>query len=204
MRVLLIDGHTDAARLSAHLLDSYAAALPGGCTIERIALRDLDFDSDLSRGYEDLPPLEPDLSRTLAQIEACDHLVLAFPLWWGAEPARLKGFWDRILLPRRAFRYHRDDPWWDRLLAGRSADVIVTMDTPPWFLRLVWLDPLGRRYRRQVLGFVGFAPIRMIYLGMVRRGGIERNLTRWRARLARAAAGAATLRRGTKVQIDAV
>lgn len=204
MRALLIDGHPDDGRLSAHLLDIYAAALPGGCTIERLALRDLAFDPDLSRGYEVLPPLEPDLQRALTAIETCDHLVLAFPLWWGAEPARMKGFWDRILLPRRAFRYHRDDAWWDRLLAGRSADVIVTMDTPPWFLRLFWFDPLGWRYRRQVLGFVGFRPIRLIYMGMVRRGGVERNLTRWRERLIRAATSAPGLRRGSKVQSDAV
>jgi NAD(P)H dehydrogenase (quinone) len=195
MRVLLIDGHPGPARLSAHLLDTYQAALPEGTEVDRIAIRDLAFDPDLTRGYVELPPLEPDLDRALALIEGCDHLVLVFPLWWGAEPARLKGFWDRVLLPRRAFRYHRDDPWWDRLLAGRSADVIVTMDTPPVYLRLAYFDPVGWRYRRQVLGFVGFRPIRLHYFGMVRRGGAERNLVRWRAKVERAARSAAALRR---------
>lgn len=198
MRVLLIDGHPDKDRLSAHLLDVYAAALPADCTVDRLAVRDLAFDPDLPRGFVELPPMEPDLTRALDLIEACDHLVLAFPLWWGAEPARVKGFWDRVLLPRRAYRYHKDDPWWDALLAGRSADVIVTMDTPPWFLRLVYFDPLGWRLRRQVLGFVGFRPIRLIYFGMVRRGGVERNLPRWRARLERAARGVVGLKRGTR------
>jgi NAD(P)H dehydrogenase (quinone) len=195
MRVLLIDGHPGAGRLSAHLLDTYQAALPEGTEVDRIAIRDLAFNPDLTRGYVELPPLEPDLDRALALIEGCDHLVLVFPLWWGAEPARLKGFWDRVLLPRRAFRYHRDDPWWDRLLAGRSADVIVTMDTPPVYLRLAYFDPVGWRYRRQVLGFVGFRPIRLHYFGMVRRGGAERNLVRWRAKVERAARSAAALRR---------
>ena len=201
MRVLLIDGHPDRNRLSAHLLDTYQAALPKGVTVDRIAVRDLAFEPDLSRGYEDAPPLEPDLEQALARIEGCDHLVLAFPLWWGAEPARLKGFWDRVLLPRRAFRYHKDDPWWDRLLAGRSADVIVTMDTPPLYLRLAYFDPLGWRYRRQVLGFVGFRPIRLLYFGMVRRGGAERNLPKWRARIERAARSAAGLRRRAREMI---
>ena len=148
-RFLLIDGHPDANRLSGHLLDLYQQALPAGTALDRIAIRDLDFNPDLSRGYHDIPPLEPDLARALDLIEACDHLVLAFPLWWGAEPARLKGFWDRILLPRRAFRYHDKDPWWDRLLAGRSADLLITMDTPPAYLRLAYFDPVGWRYRRQ-------------------------------------------------------
>ncbi len=193
-RFLLIDGHPDADRLSAHLLDGYRQALPKDTPLERIAIRDLDFDADLSRGYDAIPPLEPDLERALALIEGCDHLVLAFPLWWGAEPARMKGFWDRVLLPRRAFRYHQKDPWWDRLLSGRSADLIVTMDTPPPYLRLAYFDPIGWRYRRQVLGFVGFRPIRLHYFGPVRRGGAERNLPKWRDRIVRAARRAETTR----------
>ncbi|TRW97660.1 NAD(P)H-dependent oxidoreductase [Paracoccus sp. M683] len=199
MQVLLIDGHPDANRLTAHLLDVYQQALPAGAQVSRIAIRDLDFNPDLSRGYEEVPPLEPDLARVLELVEGCDHLVLGFPLWWGAEPARFKGFWDRILLPRRAFRYHKDDPWWDRLLRGRSADVIVTMDTPPPYLRLAYFDPVGWRYRRQVLGFVGFRPIRMAYFGMVRRGGVDRNIEKWRARLRKLAGGAQGLKRKDKI-----
>ncbi|MDO5613851.1 MAG: NAD(P)H-dependent oxidoreductase [Paracoccus sp. (in: a-proteobacteria)] len=103
------------------------------------------------------------------------------------DAGRLSGFISRVFLPGRAFRYHKDGPWWDRLLAGRSADVIVTMDTPPPFLRLAWFDPLGWRLKRQVPGFCGLRPLRLFYFGPVRRGGAERNLPRWRARLARAA-----------------
>ena len=76
-RFLLIDGHPDANRLSGHLLDLYQQALPAGTALDRIAIRDLDFNPDLSRGYHDIPPLEPDLARALDLIEACDHLVLA-------------------------------------------------------------------------------------------------------------------------------
>ncbi|MFV0411569.1 MAG: NAD(P)H-dependent oxidoreductase [Paracoccus sp. (in: a-proteobacteria)] len=198
MRVLLIDGHPDADRLSAHLLESYQQALPEDAQVTRLAVRDMDFNADLSRGYADLPELEPDLVAALEAVEACDHLVLVFPLWWGAEPARVKGFWDRILLPRRAFRYHQKDLFWDRLLKGRSADLLVTMDTPPPYLRLVYFDPLGWRMKRQVLGFVGFRPIRLGYFGMVRRGGAEKNLEKWHAHIRKMARSAPALRRGRK------
>ncbi|NHF71965.1 NAD(P)H-dependent oxidoreductase [Paracoccus xiamenensis] len=198
MRALLIDGHPDANRLTAHLLDEYQQALPEGVEVTRLAIRDMDFNADLTRGYTDMPELEPDLAAALDAIEGCDHLVLAFPLWWGAEPARMKGFWDRILLPRRAFRYHKTDLFWDRLLQGRSADLLVSMDTPPAYLRLVYFDPIGWRYKRQVLGFVGFKPIRLGYFGMVRRGGAEKNLEKWRARIRKMATSAGRLRRGRK------
>ncbi|MDN3719732.1 NAD(P)H-dependent oxidoreductase [Roseibium salinum] len=35
----------------------------------------------------------------------CEHFVVVHPLWWGGLPAKLKGVFDRILLPGMAFRY---------------------------------------------------------------------------------------------------
>ena len=64
--------------------------------------------------------------------------------------------------------------------------------------RLVYFDPTGWRYKRQVLGFVGFKPIRLGYFGMVRRGGAEENLEKWRARIRKMATSAGRLRRGRK------
>ncbi|HEX4847145.1 MAG TPA: NAD(P)H-dependent oxidoreductase, partial [Novosphingobium sp.] len=127
-----------------------------------------------------------------------DHVVIGFPLWWGAEPAQLKGLLDRVLLPGWAFRYHKHDQMWDRLLAGRSADLFVTMDTPPWFLRLFWSDPVMKRWNKQILEFAGFKPVRLFRIGPTRRGGAAKNFGKWAARLEKAAASVGTLRRGSK------
>lgn len=40
-------------------------------------------------------------------------------MWWGSEPAHLKGLLDRVLLPGLTFAYHDDDNWWDKLMEGR-------------------------------------------------------------------------------------
>lgn len=197
MRVLILDGHPDGGRLVSHLLDHYADSRGAG-QVERVAVRDLAFDPNMSRGYAVAQEWEPDLARLAASLDACDHLVVAFPLWWGAEPMQLKGLIDRLLLPGFAFRYHRDDPFWDRRLSGRSADVIVTMDTPPWYLRLVYGDPVGRRWRRQILGFCGFRPVRILRLGATRRGGAARHIGEWEGRVAKLARTADRLRRSHK------
>lgn len=198
LHTLIIDGHPTAGRLIGALLDHYAASLPPGTTVERIAVRDLAFDPNLRHGYSADQSREPDLERVGAALDACDHLVVGFPLWWGGEPMLLKGLLDRILLPGFAFRYRRGSPFWDRLLVGRSADVIVTMDTPPWYLRLIYGDPVARRWRHQVLGFCGFHPIRIMRFGPTRRGGAARNIGTWRSKLGKAAATAAGLKRGAK------
>lgn len=198
MQVLVIDGHPDEGRLTSLLLDHYAANLNADTTTTRIAVRDLVFDPNLKRGYSAEQKWEPDLERAAAAIDACDHLIVAFPMWWGAEPMLLKGLLDRILLPGFAFRYHQKDLFWDRLLAGRSADLIVIMDTPPWYLQLIYGDPVGRRWRKQIFEFCGFKPVRILRLGPTRRGAASKRLPNWKKQIARLAETAGGLKRGDK------
>jgi len=198
LQTLILDGHPDSGRLITYLLDRYEASLDDGATVQRLAVRDLAFDPNLRQGYRADQTWEPDLQRVGAALDACDHLVVGFPLWWGGEPMLLKGLLDRVLLPGFAFRYHRANPFWDKLLAGRSADVIVTMDTPPWYLRVLYGDPVSRRWRHQVLGFCGFAPIRVLRFGPTRRGGTAKRLTSWEVQVAGAAKSATTLQRAAK------
>ena len=198
MNVLIIDGHPDEGRLLGHLLDHYESALTGPIAVTRFAVRDLSFDPVLRRGYAADQRWEPDIQQLAEALDACDHLVIGFPLWWGAEPAAMKGLFDRLLLPGVAFRYHRDDLFWDRLLAGRSADIVITMDTPPWYLRFIYGNPVIRRLKHQVLGFCGFEPLRFFAFGVTRRGGTARNLDRWLREMRRAAASVGSLRRADK------
>lgn len=183
MNVLLLDGHPDQGRLTTHLLDVYERALPAGTEVARFAMRDLAFSPVLRHGYRKRTEWEPDLARLAEALDACDHLVVAFPMWWGSEPAELKGLIDRLFLPGFTFAYHTDDPWWDRLMAGRSADVLATMDTPPFVLRWYYGNPLVRRWKGQVLGFCGFAPVRMLTLGPSDEKQVANRLASWEKRI---------------------
>lgn len=199
MRVLLLDGHPDDDRLLGDLLDIYQDGLPEGVEVARIALRDLDFDLNLHRGYDVVQDLEPDLERAWQAIVRADHLVIAFPLWWGAEPALMKGFWDRVLLPTRAFETG-EGLLPKGLLAGRSADLVVTMGGPPLLVRTVLADPIGRRMKQQVLGFCGILSVNTYYFGPAEDGGPEQNMGYWRRRLRRIAARVPHRWRGKKFE----
>ena len=184
MKVLLLDGHPGEGRPTTHLLDIYARALPSGAEVTRIAVRDLAFDPVLRHGYKRRTEWEPDVHRVAEALDACDHLVVAFPMWWGAEPAELKGLIDRVFLPKFTFAYHVGDPWWDKLMQGRSADLIATMDTPPFILWLWHGNALLKRWKGQVLSFCGFAPVRTLKLGPVGENTPPRNIAKWEARVA--------------------
>ncbi len=187
MNVLLIDAHPDEGRYCSHLLEVYRAALPPGAESTLVALRDLAFDPNLAHGYRKRTEWEPDLQRLAAQLDACDHIAFAFPMWWGAEPATLKGLLDRLFLPGFAFAYHENDTFWDRYMAGRSADVIITMDTPPFFLWLAYGNAIIHRWKKQVLGFAGFKPVRILPLGQIKFGGADRKGAKWEGKVRRLA-----------------
>ncbi|MEL7445142.1 MAG: NAD(P)H-dependent oxidoreductase [Pseudomonadota bacterium] len=183
MNILLIDGHPDEGRYVSHLLDVYQNALPPGHNLTRVALRDLEFSLNLKHGYAKRTEWEPDLTALAEKLDACDHVVFAFPMWWGAEPSTLKGLLDRLFLPGFTFAYHEDDTWWDRNMVGRSADVLITMDTPPFFLRLAYGNSIIHRWKKQILGFAGFKPVRILPLGQVKFGGAEKHAAKWTAKV---------------------
>lgn len=187
MNILLIDGHPDEGRFSSHLLDIYEASLPATAQITRVNVREMDFTPNLKHGYLKRTDWEPDISRLAEQFDACDHVVFAFPMWWGAEPAIVKGLLDRLFLPGFMYQFRETGSLWDKYLEGRSADVIASMDTPPFFLRLLYGNSIIRRWKGQVLGFVGFAPVRVLPCGAVKNGAAEKNIAKWTAKIERMA-----------------
>ncbi len=183
MDVLLIDAHPDEGRYCSHLLDIYESALPAAYTVSRVAVRDFSFATNLKHGYRKRTEWEPDLAAFAQQLDNCDHVVFVFPMWWGAEPAELKGLLDRVFLPGFTFAYHENDTWWDRHMVGRSADVIITMDTPPIYHRIAHGNAIINRWKKQILEFAGFKPVRILPLGQVKFGGAEKHAAKWNAKV---------------------
>ena len=93
--------------------------------------------------------------------------MMSTPMWWGGLPAKLKGLFDRALLPGRAFDTRKKSLFGLPLpmLSGRSARVVITSDTPGWFMRLAYKNALIWQLRRQILEFVGLKPTRLTHLG---------------------------------------
>lgn len=180
--IAVILGHPDTDSLCGAIARAYAeGARAGGATVREINLGELDFDPVLWHGYNQIQPLEPDLLAAQEVIRDADVLAFAYPTWWGAAPALLKGFVDRVFLPGFAFKYRENSRFWDRLLAGRSGRLLVTMDTPHWYYRLMVGQPGHRMMGRAILGFSGVKPVRTAVFGVV-RGSSEGTREQWLAR----------------------
>lgn len=180
-RTLIILGHPSADSLCGALAERYrAGAEAAGVEIRTLRLGELRFDPILHDGYRRIQPLEPDLEAAQRAILWAEHLVFVYPIWWGALPALLKGFIDRIFLPGFAFKYRPDSPWWDKLLKGRSAHLLVTLDTPAWYYRLIYRAPGHHQMKKTILQFSGVDPVRITSFSPTRYAD-ERKKEKWLA-----------------------
>lgn len=124
-------------------------------------LIDLDFNPILTFGYREISVLEPDLVKMQQEILSADHLVLVYPNWWSTFPALLKGSIDRAFVPSFAFKYRENSSFWDKLLTGKTARMIVTMDTPKWYYFLMNINAGHNAMRIGVLEFCGIKPVKI-------------------------------------------
>ncbi len=160
-KTLVILGHPRLDSFNGAIADIYkAGAEAAGGEVEMLKLAELDFDPILRLGYRGKQELEDDLVHAQKAIESARHIVVVTPLWWGSVPALLKGFFDRTLLPGWAFKYQENGiP--KKLLKGRSARLILTMDAPNWWYRLVYRRAAHASVVNATLSFVGLKPVKV-------------------------------------------
>ncbi len=168
-KILIINGHPDAESFNAALSAAYkTGAQKSGAEIREINIRELDFNPNLQFGYRKRTELEPDLLEAQDSLKWADHLVWIYPVWWGSVPAVMKGFLDRVLLPGFAFNKRKDSLWWDKLLNGKTARLICTLDQPAWYYRWVYGNPSHKAMKRLTLNFTGVRKVRITTIGPIR------------------------------------
>ncbi len=168
MEILLVLCHPDPRSLNAAL----ARELTGALSAEdhQVTVRDLyavGFDPVMPAAEKDSRfSLDETVQREMRRLEEAGGLLILHPDWWGAPPALLKGWVDRVLRPGVAYDW--EGPEFEPkkkvpLLSGKRALVAVTSDAAPEegdLLRRFWQD--------RVLGWCGVDPVELTWLGPLR------------------------------------
>jgi putative NADPH-quinone reductase len=169
-RILLIQGHPDpAGRHFGHALaDAYAeGAAAAGHAMRRVEVALLDFPLLRTQHEWQHGSVPPALAPAQQDILWAEHLVLFFPLWLGDMPALMKGFLEQVARPGFAFKDLDSNPLGQKALTGRSARVVVTMGMPALVYRYYFRAHSVKSLERNILGFVGIAPVNETLIGMV-------------------------------------
>jgi len=176
--ILIINGHPDKESYCNEIAKRYkTGADNAGAESKILNLYELEFNPILKYGYNKRTELEPDLINAQAAIQNAHHLVFVYPTWWGTSPAILKGFIERVFLPKFAFTYRENSLFWDKLLKGKSARIITTMDTPKWYYSLIYGKPGHNAMKKVVLQFCGISPVKITALSPVKTSNIKKRQT---------------------------
>ncbi len=169
-KILVIQAHPDPESYCAALAEAYMkGAQKAGAQVNSLILQNLDFDPNLRYGYRKRMELEPDLLDAWDQIMEADHLVIVHPVWWGGLPAKAKGFFDRLFLPGMAYSKHENSLIkWDKLLAGKTGRIVVTMDQPSWYYYLYYWAPSILAVKKLTFEFTGVKPVYTTAIGPIR------------------------------------
>ena len=85
------------------------------------------------------------------QLAAADKIIYIYPIWWNSMPAIVKGYFDKVMAGRFAFRYIKKPYLWFAypvgLLTGKKAVVFVTTGARWWMTGPF----LGNRYKKIIV-----------------------------------------------------
>jgi putative NADPH-quinone reductase len=183
-RITIIQGHPDTERthLCHALAQSYrTGAEQAGFEVRVIEVAALEFPWIRSKLDFETGERPAVITEAQSMIRTSDHLLFVYPLWHGTMPALLKAFLEQVFRYDFAFE-PRPDGRFRRLLAGRSARIVVTMGMPALVYRL-WFGAHGLKTLEQsILRFAGIRPVRASLFGMVEQADPARR-RRWLAQM---------------------
>lgn len=205
MKVALVVAHPYEGSLCRALL---AAALEGlargGHEADVIDLDAARFNPVMSRaelgqfargkmaGAIDQTVLDPQALEFARRINACDHLVLVFPIWWELMPALMKGFIDKVIFPGLFYRYEGSGSGMKKLSPSlRGVTMVTTMNTPSLLYRWLFGGAIRFAVLRGVFWKLGVGSRTWMSFAMVKEAPAKRRaawLEQVRSRFERLAA----------------
>lgn len=132
-KVAIIQGHPtpDGGHFCHALAEAYAhGARDAGHEVRTVIVAELDFPLLRSKDawQAGAPPVV--IQEAQETIRWAEHLVIIYPLWLGAMPAILKGFFEQVFRPGFAIAKSDSGMLGKKLLKGKSARIVVTMGMP--------------------------------------------------------------------------
>lgn len=166
-KVLVVNANPKSNSLCKHLAERYVSCAAKKHQVKQINIGEMNFEISLEQEYDQPLVLEPDLLVFQESIKWSEHIVIVSPVWWGGVPAKFKGMIDRTFLPNFAFKYIEGKAIPEKLLKGRTSELIITLDTPPFWYKYVKGNVIYKQLKSAILEFSGIKNRSSNYFGPV-------------------------------------
>jgi putative NADPH-quinone reductase len=199
MKALVVVGHPAPGSFNRALAETIRETWStAGCEVRFHDLVEEGFDPRMTaaeaRGQASTDPL---VLRHIAELLGSDLLAVVHPNCWGAPPAIVKGWIDRVFAPDAAYGFAKGVDEGDvpiGLLTTKAALIVNTGNTPLEREREAFGDPLERMWRDCVLSYCGVRHVMRSLFGVVATSSGDQR-RRWLAEVAELANKAVTLAR---------
>jgi putative NADPH-quinone reductase len=154
MQTLVVHAHPNPESFNAAIFRLSVQTLRDlGHEVETIDLYSEGFDPVLSfeerQAYLQCPDwLVERFADHIAKIQRAEHLVLVYPTWWWGPPAILKGWLERVWLPKITFEpaQRKGDRLKPKMTHVRRFTVLTHGGSPWW-----WLKLMGDPHRKMMM-----------------------------------------------------
>lgn len=175
MKALVVLGHPAPGSFNHAIAETIRATwADAGCDVTFHDLAADGFDPRMTASEaREGATTDPTVQRHIADLCAADLLAVVHPNTWGAPPAIMKGWIDRVFAENAAYGFEKGAGAGDApsgLLKVKSALVINTGNTPPDRELHHFHDPLDHIWRTCILGFCGVKHIQRRLFGVVVTG----------------------------------
>lgn len=168
MNVLIILGHPNKKSFNHSIADTCKSQIEAnGHTVFFHDLYAENFDP--IHHVENVNAEEDgEIKLQFSHLTLCDAIIAIHPNWWGQPPAIIKGWMDRILLPKVAYDFElneKGDYIPVGLLKAKVGLILTTSNTP----NNVDNDILDNIWKKNVLNICGVKDVKRMNFGMVKK-----------------------------------
>jgi putative NADPH-quinone reductase len=152
MKILLVHCHPNPESFTASVKAVAVETLErAGHEVDVLDLYAEGFDPVMSReeraGYHARGENRLPVASHLDRVKAADGLLFVYPTWWYGQPAMLKGWLERVLIPHETFTMPEGNQPIRGLMTNiRFLGVLTSLGSPKW-----WWWIMGAPGRRVLL-----------------------------------------------------
>ena len=149
MNILVINGHP--------IRDSFSNEIANHISNDSCKILNLyDHQKILTiSNWKDLNGQSPEIKNLQSLITWANHLIFIYPTWWWSMPGIMKTFIDMTFSSGFAFKYTKSQSIHNKLLNGKTASIVTTMDSPKWYAKWFMKSVNTFVLKKGILAFSG-------------------------------------------------